>query len=456
VRLGPSSVPWIHTLFLDWRAAAFTAGMSLIVALISGVLPAFRAARAGLASAGRQTATQNSSQHRLRAGLVVLEVALALILVTGAALLARSFAGLLNVETGFARDRVLVAQVFAWDYNPTPAQLRTFFDATIERLQALPAVQDVGAVSAMPFIESNINIQNVFAIAGRPPPTQAEAPRAYLSVASPGYFDAMRIPLKAGRLLDDRDGPDRARVAVISETMARRYWLSLDDALGSRLRFRFSGTPADVEVVGVVGSLRHETLDGEVRDELFMPLAQIPFGSMTFVVRSAGDASALLEPTRAAIWAINPSQTIYRIATLDELVAKTVSPRRFALAVIVGFAGLALLLAVAGVYGLLSALMSARQREVGLRVALGASRSDIIQLVVGRGLVLTTAGLIIGVSGALGAGRMLQSFLFGITPADPLAVGASAAFMWFAALIACYLPARRAAGADPVTVLRGE
>ncbi len=456
VRLGPAEVPWIDTVHLDWRAAAFAALMAVTVALVSGLLPAYRVTRAGLASAGRNTATQDLSQHRLRAGLVVLEVALALILVTGAGLLIRSFVSLMNVDPGFQRDRVLVAQVFAWDYNPTPAELRTFFNAALERLGALPAAQDVGAVSAMPFIESNINIQNVFSIVGRPEPAQSEAPRTHLTIATPGYFDAMRIPLKAGRALDQRDGPDGARVAVISEAMARRYWTRLEDALGDRIRFRFSGTPTEVEVVGIVGSLRHETLDGNARDELFMPLAQRPFGSMTFVVRSAGDASGLLEPTRAAIWATNPSQTIYRSATLDELVAKTISPRRFALAVIIGFAGLALLLAVVGVYGVLSAIMTTRLREVGLRVALGASRWDIIQLVVGRGLLLTTAGLVIGLAGALGVGRLLQGFLFGITATDPVAVGASAGFMLLAALIACYLPARRAAGADPITVLRVE
>jgi putative ABC transport system permease protein len=455
-RLGPPTVPWLDALHLDWRAAAFAVLMAATVALLSGVLPAARVARTGLAAAGRNTATQDASQHRLRAGLVVIEVALALILVTGAALLIRSFVGLVNVDTGFQRDRVLVAQVFAWDYNPTPADLRTFFDATLARLRALPAAQAVGAVSAMPFIESNINMQNVFTIAGRPQPSQAEAPRAHLSVATPGYFDAMRIPLKAGRLLDERDGQDRAHVAVISEAMARRHWPSIEDALGQRLLFRFSGVPTTVEVVGVVGSLLHETLDGDVRDELFMPLAQRPFGSMTFVVRSAGDASGLLEPTRAAIWATNPNQTIYRSATLDELVAKTISPRRFALAVIIGFAGLALLLAVVGVYGVLSAIMTTRLREVGLRVALGAGRWDIIQLVVGRGLLLTTAGLVLGLAGALGAGRLLQGFLFGITPADPMAVGASTACMLLAAIVACYLPARRAASADPIAVLRTE
>lgn len=217
-----------------------------------------------------------------------------------------------------------------------------------------------------------------------------------------------------------------------------------------------SGTPTAVEIVGVIGSLRHDSLDRSARDELFMPLSQMPFGSMTFVVRSAGDASSLIEPARAAIWAVNPSQTIYRTATLDELVRKTVSPRRFALAVIVGFAGVALLLAIAGVYGVLSAIMTARLREVGLRVALGASRWDIVRLVLGRGLAMAGVGLAIGLAASLAAAQLLRSFLFEIKPADPMAIAVATVVMSLAALTACYLPARRAAAADPITVLRTE
>jgi putative ABC transport system permease protein len=455
-RLGPATVPWIETLHLDWRAVAFAGLMAVAVAILSGLLPAIRVARTGLANAGRSTSTSDRSQHRLRAGLVVAEVALALMLVTGAGLLIRSFLGIMNVDPGFQRDRVLVTQVFAWDYNPTPAQLRTFFDNSIARLAALPAVQHVGAVSAMPFIESNINIQNVITFVGRPEPTEGESPRAYLSVATPGYFDAMRIPLKAGRGLDSRDGPDSKRVAVITEALAKRYWSSLEDPLGEKLRFRFSGTATEVEIVGVVGALRHDRLDRDVRDELFMPLAQMPFGSMTFVVQSAGDATSLIQPAREAIWAVNPAQTIYRTATLDELVRKTVSPRRFALAVVVGFAVIALLLAIAGVYGVLSAIMTTRLREVGLRVALGASRWDIVRLVLTRGLVMAGGGLLLGLIGSIAAAQLLRGFLFQITPADPLAVLGSAALMTLAAVAACYIPARRVVAADPVTVLRTE
>jgi ABC-type antimicrobial peptide transport system permease subunit len=189
---------------------------------------------------------------------------------------------------------------------------------------------------------------------------------------------------------------------------------------------------------------------------MFIPFAQNPSGSMTFVIRSAGDASALLEPTRSAIWAINPSQTIYRAATLDELVQNTVSPRRFALAIVVGFAAVALLLAVAGVYGVLTAIMTSRMREVGLRVALGANRWDIVRLVVGRGLLLTALGLVVGLGGALSVGQLLQRFLFGVTPADPLTTMSAAGVMLLAALAACYAPARRAACSDPIAVLRTE
>jgi predicted permease len=350
----------------------------------------------------------------------------------------------------------MVTQVFAWDYNPTPAQMKSFFDTTISRLRLLPAVQEVGAVSAMPFIESNINIQGVFAVVGRPEVLQHEAPRTHFTVATPGYFPAMQIPLKAGRYLDERDGPDSRRVALISEAMMRHFWPRDDDPIGDHITFRFSGRPVDVEVVGVVGALRHSTLNGDARDELFIPFAQQPFGSMTFVIRSAGDASALLEPTRTTIWAVNPNQTVYRAATLDELVQNTVSPRRFALAVVAGFAAVALLLAIAGVYGVLSAIMHTRVRELGLRIALGASGWDIVRLVIVRGLLMTGTGLAIGLAGALGAGRLLQSFLFGITPQDPMVIGLSAAIMLAAALAACYVPARHAARADPIAVLRVE
>jgi putative ABC transport system permease protein len=360
----------------------------------------------------------------------------------------------MRVDPGFQRDRVLVTQVFAWDYNRGPAALRAFFDTTLTRLTAMPSVQAAGAVSAMPFIESNIGMQGPLTIPRRPA-AAGEAPRSFLTVATPGYFEVMQIPLRRGRHLAASDGPDNKKVAVITESLARRYWDGTDP-IGERVQFRLSGQPLDVEIVGIVGSLRHDSLDRVARDELFVPLTQNPFGSMTFVVRSAGDATSLLAPTRDAIWSVNAAQTIYRDATLDELVLKTVSPRRFGLSVVLTFAAVALLLSALGVYGVLSAIMTSRVREIGVRVALGASHRDIIRLVLQRGLVMTGLGVAVGLAASIASARLLESFLFEITPADPASLGVAAGVMTLVAALACYVPARRAAGADPVTVLRSD
>jgi predicted permease len=455
-RLGPRTVPWIDTLHLDWRALVFAALATAAAALVAGALPAWRLTRVSLATAGRATSTPDRLQHRLRVALVVAEVAMALVLLAGAGLLIRSFVNLLRVDPGFERDNVVVAQVFAWDYNPSPAQLRTFFDTALARLEALPAVQQAGAVSAMPFIEANINIEGLFSIAGRPQPPDGSAPRAHLTVATPGYFRAMQIPLVAGRYFDDSDRAETRPVALISETLARRHWPPGDDPLGDRVRTQVSGRSLEAEIVGIVGSLRHDALDSGPRGEIFLPFAQRPFGSMTFVVRTADNASALLEEVRAAIWSANPSQPIYRSATLDELVDRTLTPRRFALSIAMGFAGIALLLAVAGVYGVLTAVLAGRLRELGIRVALGAGRRQIIGLVVGRALGLAGAGLAIGMAGSLVTGRLLQSVLFDTRPGDPATLAAAAGAMLVAIGLATVGPARRAVSTDPVVVLRVE
>jgi putative ABC transport system permease protein len=453
---GPATIPWIETLHLDIRATAFAAVLSIAVTIVAGTLPAWRTTRINLAAAGRSTGTADRAQHRLRAGLVVAEMALALVLVAGAGLLIRSFIELVRVDPGFRRDHVMALQVFAFDHNPSPPQLWSFFANAFERLRRLPAVESVGAVSAMPFIESNINIQSDFAIAGRPAVANAKDARAYLTVATPGYFDAMRITLLRGRHLDEHDRRDSKRVAVISEELARRHWPLDDDPIGDRLRATFQGRPGEVEIVGVVAALRHDSLEIPARPEVFIPLAQVPFGSMTFVVRTASDPSSLMEAAKAAIWDVNPAQPIYRIATLDELVMRTVSPRRFTLAVLFTFAAVALLLAAAGVYGVMSAVTAGRLREVGVRVALGAGWWDIVGWILARGLTIAGIGIAAGLGGALGASQLLRGFLFGVNPIDWLSLAGAAFVMMTAAFIACYLPARRAAVADPVVVLRTE
>lgn len=454
-RLGPREVMWIETLHVDRAALLFAAALAAVVAVAAGLVPALRLSATGLQAPGHRTMTGDRGQRRLRSTLVAVEVALALMLVSGTGLLLKSFVNLMQVDTGFQQDGVVVVQMFSWDRNPTPAARRLYFERVTTRAAALPGIERVGLVSAMPFIESNIDIRGVVQFLDRPAPAAGEEPRASLNVASPGYFDVMRIPLVRGRHLGPADGPDAPRVAVISTAMAGRYFRDLDP-LGQRMAFRYNGQVMQVEIVGVVGATRHERLDEPPRVELFLPHAQVPSGSMTLVARTAIEPAMLVESIKAEIWAIDPLQTFYRTATLDELVEGTLTTRRFALIVLTGFAALALLLAAAGLYGVLSTIVSQYRREIGVRMALGAAWTDILRLVVVRGLGVAALGVAVGLLGVLGGARVLSSYLFSVAPTDPLAIGGAAMLMLAVAAVACYVPARRAANADPCEALRVE
>ena len=247
----------------------------------------------------------------------------------------------------------------------------------------------------------------------------------------------------------------RRGVVVISEAFATRYLRGIDP-IGQRIEVRQFGRPIQAEIVGVVRALRHTRLDEAPRAEVLLPFAQHPMGSLTIVAQTAVAPETLIEPAKLAIWSIDPLQTFYRTATLDELVQRTLTTRRFALIVLTGFAALALLLAAAGLYGVLSAIVSQYRREIGVRMALGAAWTDILRLVVGRGLVVSAVGVAAGLVVVLGGSRLLQRFLFSVAPTDPLALGAAALLMLAIAAIACYIPARRAAAEDPVHALRLE
>jgi putative ABC transport system permease protein len=276
-----------------------------------------------------------------------------------------------------------------------------------------------------------------------------------LNVVTPGYFAVMNIPLIAGRLIEPRDGPDAPKVVVVSEAFATRYLRGVDP-VGQRIEFRQFGRPTQAEIVGVVRAQRHVRLDEAPRAELLLPFAQHPMGSLSIVARTAVAPETLIETAKLAVWSIDPLQTFYRTATLDELVDRTLTTRRFALIVLTGFAALALLLAAAGLYGVLSAIVSQYRREIGVRMALGASWPDILRLVVGRGLAVSAIGVAAGLVAVLGGARILQSFLFSVAPTDPLTIGGAALLMLAIAATACYIPARRAAGDDPVQALRVE
>jgi putative ABC transport system permease protein len=341
------------------------------------------------------------------------------------------------------------------DRQRTPEQRLRFVEQTLASLESLPGVRSAGAASAMPFGVADLHIRTTFAIDGRPRPAPGDVPSTAVSVATPGYFPTLGVRLVRGRFLASTDGPDAPRVAVVSEALARRYWPG-GDAVGSRLSLRWLGRDLALDIVGIVGDLRHERLDREPRPTLFLPHAQSPFGGMTFVVRTAGDPALVLEAAQQRIWAIDPLQTIYSASTVEAWVDRTLGERRFSMLLVSAFAAMALGLALVGLYGVMSFVTRQRAREIGVRRVLGAKPADIVKLVLGRGLRLTLIGILLGLVGALAAGRFMQGLLFGVSPADAMSFGGVTLLIGLVSLAACLIPALRALRIDPGAAIRDE
>jgi putative ABC transport system permease protein len=458
IALSPENLPRIEQVNIDGRVLSFALGASLLTALIFGLIPSLHFSNPNLQETlkeGGQQASAGITRNRLRNFLVVSEIAMALVLLIGAGLLIRSFVGLIRVDPGFQVDKVIALQVFIWDKYKTPEQRVTFFDQAFERILALPGVRAAGAVSALPFLEHSIDTETTFSIQGRPQPSLGQEFAAYSTVATTDFFETMKIPLKGGRLFTRFDKKDSPPVVVINETMARRYWPE-EDPIGKTIVVRSFGKPTPREIIGVVGDERHTGLDSDPRPEFFVPHLQNPFGSMTIVVRTNSDPLALLPSLKNEIWAINKDQPFYDIATMEQLVSGSLVERRFHLLLLGTFAAIALLLAGVGIYGLISFSTSQRTHEIGIRMALGAQTSDIMNMILGEGVVLVLIGIAIGLAGALALTRFLKSFLFGITTTDPITYAAISLLLISVALFACYIPARRAMKVDPMVALRHE
>jgi putative ABC transport system permease protein len=465
--IGPTGIPRLDEVSVDGRVLGFAVVLVLGTALLFGIIPAAHFSRPDLQSSMKETrtSTAGSARQRIRNGMVVAEVALSVILVVGAGLLARSFVSLLEVDPGFRPARVAAVQIFRYTEGETSEQRRVFFAEALDRIRALPGIRSAGAVTALPMIEANIAVQRQFQIEGRALERPEDTPNTFVAFATGDYFRTMGIPLLAGRVIERSDGPDGRRVAVITESLAHRYWPA-ESPIGQRVRVDPHGDEDDEaageqgwEVVGVVGQVRHDGLDHEPRPELFLPHAQVSgglAGSMTLVARTEGDPAAYLEPMQEQVWALDPTQTIYRAATLGELLAKSVATRRFNLGLLGSFAAIALLLAAVGIYGVISYTTKARTHEIGVRMALGAGHGKVLREVMGRGLVLTLIGVAIGLLGSLGLTRVMTDLLYGIGPRDPLTFVGVAVLLAAVALMATYLPARRATAVDPAVTLRSE
>ncbi len=456
--LSPAGIPRIDEVTINTRVIAFTFAVAMLTALTFGLAPAIQFSRPLLQQflkEGGRTSTAGFGRRRLRHVLVAAEIAIALVVLVSAGLFIRSFVRLLQVDPGFTSDNVLSLQVFIWDKYQTPQQRTAFFDEAFARLSSLPGVQAVGAVTALPFNnEDTINVDTTFTIDGAPPEPGQQL-TAYSTVASIDYFKVMGIHLKSGRFFNEYDRPGSPLVVLINEAMARRFWPD-EDPVGKKITVGSFGRPMSREIIGVVADVRHTGLDSNPRPEFFVPHLQNPFGGMAIVVRTSSDPETLLPAAKDQIRAIYKDQPFYSINTMDALVSRSLGERRFNLLLLCAFASIALLLAGVGIYGLISFSISQRTHEIGIRMALGARARDITKMILGEGIALALAGIGAGVVGALLLTRLLKSFLFGVTPTDPVTFAAISVLLIAIALVASYLPARRATKVDPMVALRYE
>ena len=473
VPLAPPSVfvpyaPRADQVAIDGTVLAFTLGIAVLTGLLFGIIPALRASRPSLYSAltTRGHGSGDPSRVRTRQLLVVAEVAVALTLLVGAGLLLRSFVNLRAIDPGFRADHVLAVDLnLPRSRYAEPNRQMQFFDALIERVGALPGVRSVGGVEQLPL--TGPQQASDLRILGSPPPQPgAEPDAAYVSV-TPGYFWAMSLTLRRGRVLAATDGAAAPRVAVINEAMARRFWPN-ESPIGKRLalsiealRFDRPNAPptfdfegAAREIVGVVADVRASAIADPAMPALYIPLAQRPVANLTLTVRTAVDPSRLVRPIHAVVRALDPDQPVSAATTMADIVAASVQQPRDRTTLLTVFAVVAVLLAALGVYGVMAYGVNERTREIGVRVALGADASDVVRLIVRGALGMTAIGVAFGLVGAFAASRLLGSLLFGVTARDvPTFVVACAVILGIAAL-ATWIPARRAARVDPSVALR--
>jgi len=448
-----ASVPHAPAPGLDARAFLFASALALGSALLFGLVPALQIARnAGLRGRLQGGTSSTPAARRFRGALVVAELALAMVLLVGAALLLRSFAAVLDVDRGYRTDNVLAMSVQAWEYYPEPAQRRLFVEQTLARIEELPGVAAAGVTSSLPLAEDIGGDTATFTIVGRPEADAGGSLGAHAAAVTAGYFRTLGIPLRAGRLFAPTDDADSPRVVVVNEAMARRYWPG-EDPVGEHIVLSFNAGPTEAEVVGVVGDVR-DALQADPQPSIFVPHAQQPTGSLYFTVHAAGDPTTLVRAVQEEIWAMNPAMPFARVTTLDGLFDESLRDRRSMLLLVGAFSVTALALAAVGAYGLVSHETSRRSHEIGIRVAIGASRRRVLALVVGDGLRLALLGIGVGGALAVAAARALQGFLFGVSAFDPVTFVVIALLMLAVTVLASLMPAWRAARADPVVALR--
>ncbi|MGA3043592.1 MAG: ABC transporter permease, partial [Bryobacteraceae bacterium] len=454
-----TSVPRLAETRMDLRVLLFTLLVSLGTGILFGLAPAFHSVlhttHETLKEGGRGIVGAGS--QRLRAALVVGELALSLALLAGSGLLIRSFLRLQDVDAGFRPDGVITMRISLPEQKyAKPEQTRAFYRELLDRVRQLPGVDAAGIVNGLPL--TGTGWSGTTTIDTQAVPQNEATPEADNRPSTPGYFEAMGIQLVRGRYFDQRDTETSAPVAIVDETLARTYWPH-QDAIGQRIKQgpRQSNAPWRV-VVGVVRHVRYRTLESPSRVEFYWPYAQTPFalGSMSLALHTAADPRLLANAVQNQVSALDPDQPVYRIRTMHELMAESVARRRLSMILLAIFAGVAMLLAAVGIYGVMSYSVAQRAHEMGIRMALGARGANIVWLVLGQSMWLTGAGLLIGLAGSLVLTRLLSTLLFDVKATDPPTYLLVALFLAAVAQIASSLPAWRATHIDPVTALRQE
>jgi predicted permease len=458
VTLSSTIFPRVAAASMDGTVLAFTMLISLGTGIIFGIAPALQSSvdvKHDALKEGGRGSTANSFSQRLRHALIVGELALSLILLNGAGLLLKSFLRLQEVDAGFRPDHVLTMRISLPEAKYSkPEQIRAFFNEVTDRVSKLPGVQAVGAVSSLPLSgsgSSGTTTIDTHAV----PPDQA-SPEADWRVVTPGYFKAMGIELVSGRYFEDRDSDQALPVAVVDETMAKTYWPN-EDAAGKRLHRGGAKSKAPwMNIIGVVRHVRYRTLEAQSRTEVYFAEAQRPTESLSLAIRTSSDPSTFAPAVQKEIQAVDPEQPIFQVRTMEELLHSSLERRRLSLLLLGIFAGAALLLGAVGIYGIMSYWVNQRSHEMGIRMALGAGRMDVLRLVLRQTFFLAGVGVALGLVGSLALARLIEGLLFDVKSYDPVTFMLVAATLGGVALLASFIPAQRATSVDPMVALRYE
>jgi predicted permease len=454
-RLGPEDIPRLANAGVDVRVLGFTLAVTLLTGIVFGLVPALQQSRTDVQGAlkdGGRGASEGAPRHRLRGTLVVAEVALAVVVLVGAGLLLRSFVRLQRVDPGFDARGVLTMQLsLPRTRYEGESQVAAFYTRLLDRLATLPGVSSAGAVHPLPLGGDGWGAS--FLVEGQPVAAGEAFPHADFAAVTPHYFRSMGIPLVAGRVFTARDDAGAPPVVVVDASLARQYW-PRENPIGKRLNL--AGQPDSVwsTVVGVVGHVRSGTLQQAGEPQIYLSYFQDVRGTMSVTIRGSGDPMRLATSVRDVVRSLDADQPIAKMRVMDDIVARTTARQRFNLLLLSTFAASALLLAAVGIYGVTSYAVGQRTNEIGVRLALGALPGDVLSLVVGQGMRLVLLGVALGVAAALAVSRLMAGLLYGVGAADVATYVAIGALLSVVALLACYLPARRATHVDPATALR--